>query len=64
MLTGARQSTTRASPSGPVTWRRGLPEIDPEKDQSVLTFRVDFHDLGLAKPPQLDPEVETALRVR
>lgn len=49
---------------GPVTWRRGLPEIDPEKDQSVLTFRVDFHDLGLAKPPQLDPEVETALRVR
>ncbi len=50
--------------AGPVQWRRGFPRIKPKKDQSVLTFRVDFRDLGLAEPPSLAPELEALLRAR
>lgn len=49
---------------GPVTWRRGFPRIKPKKDQSVLTFRVDFKDLGLAEPPSLPADVKSLLRAR
>lgn len=49
---------------GPVTWRRGFPRIKPKKDQSVLTFRVDFQDLGLAEPPSLPADAKALLRAR
>lgn len=49
---------------GPVTWKRGFPRIKPKKDQSVLTFRVDFKELGLAEAPSLDDELLQLLRAR
>lgn len=49
---------------GPVTWKRGFPRIKPKKDQSVLSYRVDFKDLGLAKAPELSGEHKALLRTR
>ena|GEM_PF-6506381 len=49
---------------GPIEWRRGFPRVKPKKDQSVLTYRVDFKDLGLADPPALSDELKALLRVR
>ena len=49
---------------GPVRWKRGFPRIKPKKDQSVLSYRVDFKDLGLAEPPSLTDAHKTLLRTR
>lgn len=49
---------------GPVQWKRGFPRIKPKKDQSVLSYRVDFKDLGLAEPPSLTDAHKTLLRTR
>jgi len=49
---------------GPVQWKRGFPRIKPKKDQSVLTYRVDFKDLGLAEPPSLTDGHKALLRTR
>lgn len=49
---------------GPVRWKRGFPRIKPKKDQSVLSYRVDFKDLGLAEPPSLTDAHKALLRTR
>ena len=49
---------------GPVEWRRGFPRIKPGKNQSVTEYRIDFDELGLAKPPSLDQEFKQLLRLR
>jgi hypothetical protein len=49
---------------GPVKWKRGLPRIKPAKDQSVMTFRADFKQLGLAEAPKLDERSKALLHVR
>ena len=49
---------------GPVQWKRGFPRIKPKKDQSVLTYRVDFKGLGLAEPPSLTDAQKALLRTR
>ena len=49
---------------GPVAWRRGFPRIRAKKNQTVLTYRVDFKDLGLADPPSLSSELKALLRTR
>ena len=46
-----------------VKWKRGLPRVKPAKDQSVMTYRVDFRDLGQAQAPELD-EPSRRLRQR
>lgn len=48
----------------PVRWRRGFPRIKPKKDQSVLSYQVDFKALGLADPPILSDEQKGLLRLR
>ncbi|MEC8253683.1 MAG: hypothetical protein VX044_10735 [Planctomycetota bacterium] len=53
-----------AAEGGPVRWKRGFPRIKPKKDQSVLSYRVDFKDLGLAKAPELSGEHKALLRTR
>jgi len=50
--------------NGEVKWKRGLPRIKPAKDQSVMTFRVDFRKLGLAEMPELDDKSKQLLRLR
>jgi hypothetical protein len=47
-----------------VKWKRGLPRVKPAKDQSVMTYRVDFRDLGQAQAPELDEPSRRLLRVR
>jgi hypothetical protein len=42
----------------------GLPTRDPEGDESVLTYRIDFQELGLAKAPVLDDKSRELLRLR
>jgi len=49
---------------GPVKWKRGFPRIKPKKDQSVLTWRVDFKGLGAAEPPALSDDLKALLRIR
>ena len=49
---------------GPVKWKRGFPRIKPAKDQSVLTYRLDFKQLGLVEPPSLSDEHKALLRTR
>ncbi|MCK5941390.1 MAG: hypothetical protein KAI24_05420, partial [Planctomycetes bacterium] len=53
-----------ADADGPIRWQRGLPRIKPNKDQSVLTYRVDFDDLGLRELPPLDDDQKALLRLR
>lgn len=50
--------------TGEVKWRRGLPRIKLAKDQSVMTFRADFRNLGMAKAPELDEKSQQLLRIR
>ncbi|MFK7739051.1 MAG: hypothetical protein AB8H80_01915 [Planctomycetota bacterium] len=49
---------------GPIKWRRGFPKTKPRKDQSVMTFRVDFKKLGMVEQPELDAKAKSWLRVR
>jgi hypothetical protein len=50
--------------NAPIKWKRGFPNIKPKKDQSVLDYRLDFKDLGLAEPPTLADDLKALLRLR
>jgi hypothetical protein len=53
-----------ADADAPLTWKRGLPNRKPAKDESVTTFRADFKQLGLAEAPALDERARALLRMR
>jgi hypothetical protein len=58
------KDAAEAEAGGPMTWRDGLPQRKPGKDESMTTFTIDFAQLGLAEPPPLDDKAKALLRVR
>ncbi|MEZ6035971.1 MAG: hypothetical protein R3F29_00730 [Planctomycetota bacterium] len=48
----------------PVGWKAGFPAAKPGKDESVMTFSMDFTKLGLADVPPIDDAVKPLVGAR
>jgi hypothetical protein len=50
--------------NGKAAWKRGFPDIKPERDQSVLMFQADFSSYGKAKMFEIGDKAKALLRLR